>query len=272
MHDTPEKGIFGDDFRFVSSGCVRVQDVRDYVAWLLKDNPGWGRDQIDEVIRSGQRLDVKLTTAGQCLLGLHHRLGDARRNRPVPPRHLSARRRRPWPARLGRSRPAARAAAGISGASAALRLPVDRRAFCRPHMERQRFARARSGASRMAMAARIARLAHGRKKSNGATANFDPHQYAAAGICDGLLVRLSETSKTSPTRVYVSLKVRAEAGIVAPARRFCGPWRGRNRPVPTPRSLNEGRVTQRARVELPGSLQFADMLLRKSCTPRWSIS
>ena len=60
MHDTPSKGIFGDDFRFVSSGCVRVQDVRDYVAWLLKDNPGWGRDQIDEVIRTGQRLDVKL--------------------------------------------------------------------------------------------------------------------------------------------------------------------------------------------------------------------
>jgi murein L,D-transpeptidase YcbB/YkuD len=61
MHDTPEKGVFGDDFRFVSSGCVRVQDVRDYVAWLLKDNPGWSRDQIDQVIRSGQRVDVKLS-------------------------------------------------------------------------------------------------------------------------------------------------------------------------------------------------------------------
>jgi len=61
MHDTPEKGVFGDDFRFVSSGCVRVQDVRDYVAWLLKDNPGWNRDQIDEVIRSGQQQNVKLT-------------------------------------------------------------------------------------------------------------------------------------------------------------------------------------------------------------------
>ena len=60
MHDTPEKGIFGDDFRFVSSGCVRVQDVRDYVAWLLKDNQGWSRDQIDDAIRSGQRIDVKL--------------------------------------------------------------------------------------------------------------------------------------------------------------------------------------------------------------------
>jgi murein L,D-transpeptidase YcbB/YkuD len=61
MHDTPSKGVFGDDFRFVSSGCVRVQDVRDYVAWLLKDNPGWGRDQIDQVINSGSRVDVKLT-------------------------------------------------------------------------------------------------------------------------------------------------------------------------------------------------------------------
>jgi murein L,D-transpeptidase YcbB/YkuD len=61
MHDTPEKGIFGDDFRFVSSGCVRVQNIRDYVAWLLEDNPGWDRDRIDEVIASGERLDVKLT-------------------------------------------------------------------------------------------------------------------------------------------------------------------------------------------------------------------
>ncbi len=61
MHDTPTKGVFGDDFRFVSSGCIRVQNVRDYVAWLLKDNPGWDRAKIDETIRSGERVDVKLT-------------------------------------------------------------------------------------------------------------------------------------------------------------------------------------------------------------------
>ena len=60
MHDTPAKGIFGDDFRFVSSGCIRVQDVRDYVAWLLKETPGWDRDQIDAAITSGQRIDAKL--------------------------------------------------------------------------------------------------------------------------------------------------------------------------------------------------------------------
>ena len=60
MHDTSEKGVFGDDQRFVSSGCIRVQNVRDYVEWLLKDTPGWSRPQIDEAIRSGNRIDVKL--------------------------------------------------------------------------------------------------------------------------------------------------------------------------------------------------------------------
>ena len=60
MHDTPEKGIFGDDSRFVSSGCVRVEDIRDYVAWLLKDNPGWDRAHIDDTIASGQQVSVKL--------------------------------------------------------------------------------------------------------------------------------------------------------------------------------------------------------------------
>jgi murein L,D-transpeptidase YcbB/YkuD len=61
MHDTPEKGVFGDDNRFVSSGCIRVQNVRDYVQWLLKDTPGWSRPQIDEAIRSGQQVNVKLS-------------------------------------------------------------------------------------------------------------------------------------------------------------------------------------------------------------------
>ncbi len=63
MHDTPAKGVFGDDFRFVSSGCIRLQNVRDYVAWLLKETPGWDRDHIDEVIRSGERVDVKIVPA-----------------------------------------------------------------------------------------------------------------------------------------------------------------------------------------------------------------
>ncbi len=60
MHDTPAKGIFGDDYRFVSSGCVRVQNVRDYIQWLLKETPGWDRDRIDQVFESGERVNAPI--------------------------------------------------------------------------------------------------------------------------------------------------------------------------------------------------------------------
>jgi murein L,D-transpeptidase YcbB/YkuD len=61
MHDTPYKNLFGEDFRFHSSGCVRVQNVRELVNWLLIETPGWTRQDIDEVIRGGERKDAKLT-------------------------------------------------------------------------------------------------------------------------------------------------------------------------------------------------------------------
>lgn len=59
MHDTPQKSLFGEDARFHSSGCVRVQNVRELITWILQPN-GWDRSQVDQVIRSGQRLDVKV--------------------------------------------------------------------------------------------------------------------------------------------------------------------------------------------------------------------
>ena len=60
MHDTPEKNLFGDDMRFDSSGCVRVQNVRQLVYWLLKDTSGWSPERIDATIRSGDRIDARL--------------------------------------------------------------------------------------------------------------------------------------------------------------------------------------------------------------------
>jgi L,D-transpeptidase YcbB len=60
MHDTPSKNLFGEDFRFHSSGCVRVQNVRELVNWLLADTPGWSRNEIDQVIKSGERKDARL--------------------------------------------------------------------------------------------------------------------------------------------------------------------------------------------------------------------
>jgi murein L,D-transpeptidase YcbB/YkuD len=63
MHDTPYKNLFGDDFRFHSSGCVRVQNVRELVVWLLSKTPGWSHAEIDAVIKSGERKDAKVAPA-----------------------------------------------------------------------------------------------------------------------------------------------------------------------------------------------------------------
>jgi murein L,D-transpeptidase YcbB/YkuD len=61
LHDTPAKNLFGSDYRFESSGCVRVFNVRELVAWVLRDT-GYNRARVDETIRSGERLFVQVTT------------------------------------------------------------------------------------------------------------------------------------------------------------------------------------------------------------------
>ncbi len=61
MHDTPSKNLFGEELRFHSSGCVRIQNIRDFVAWLLRDQ--WSRQQVDHAIAAGERVDAKLTRA-----------------------------------------------------------------------------------------------------------------------------------------------------------------------------------------------------------------
>jgi murein L,D-transpeptidase YcbB/YkuD len=60
MHDTPFKNLFGTDDRFHSSGCMRVQNVRELVYWLLAETPNWSRAEIDEVIRSAERKDARV--------------------------------------------------------------------------------------------------------------------------------------------------------------------------------------------------------------------
>lgn len=60
MHDTPQKGLFNKLLRFDSSGCVRVKNVRDLLVWLAKETPNGGRGDIERIIASGERTDLKL--------------------------------------------------------------------------------------------------------------------------------------------------------------------------------------------------------------------
>ncbi len=60
MHDTPSQGLFNKLMRFDSSGCVRVQNVRDLVTWLLRDTDGWTRQRLEATIKSGENTPVSL--------------------------------------------------------------------------------------------------------------------------------------------------------------------------------------------------------------------
>jgi murein L,D-transpeptidase YcbB/YkuD len=60
MHDTPQQTLFDKLMRFDSSGCVRVQNVRDLVTWLLRDTPGWDRQRFEATIKSGENTPVQL--------------------------------------------------------------------------------------------------------------------------------------------------------------------------------------------------------------------
>jgi murein L,D-transpeptidase YcbB/YkuD len=61
MHDTPQQSLFGKLMRFDSSGCVRVQNVRDLVTWILRDTPGWDRQHFEAAIKTGESQPVAVT-------------------------------------------------------------------------------------------------------------------------------------------------------------------------------------------------------------------
>ena len=84
MHDTPSKGLFGADYRFLSHGCVRVQGVYDYAAWLLEGTRrrpvrrlGQGGAAGQDQGRRALRHQPHQSGAGD--LGLSDRLGERRR-------------------------------------------------------------------------------------------------------------------------------------------------------------------------------------------------
>ena len=58
LHDTNQKYLFNRSARAKSSGCVRVFDPRKIAEFLLKDNPDWTSEKIDEVLAEGETYNV----------------------------------------------------------------------------------------------------------------------------------------------------------------------------------------------------------------------
>jgi murein L,D-transpeptidase YcbB/YkuD len=60
LHDTPARGLFAQEVRDFSHGCIRVQDPEMLAAFVLDRQPGWSEEQINAAIATGQRQIVTL--------------------------------------------------------------------------------------------------------------------------------------------------------------------------------------------------------------------
>lgn len=62
LHDTPDRSLFSVPRRGFSSGCIRIEKPLELAAYLLRDEPSWTAEDIEEAIASGERMSVELPT------------------------------------------------------------------------------------------------------------------------------------------------------------------------------------------------------------------
>jgi len=53
LHDTPQHDLFDKSKRDFSSGCVRVGKPAELAAWVLRNNPGWTLERVQNSMQSG---------------------------------------------------------------------------------------------------------------------------------------------------------------------------------------------------------------------------
>ncbi|HEX7828596.1 MAG TPA: L,D-transpeptidase family protein [Thermoanaerobaculia bacterium] len=60
LHDTPAKQLFAQPFRAFSHGCIRLERPLDLALYLLRDQPQWNADAMDNDIESGVERTIRL--------------------------------------------------------------------------------------------------------------------------------------------------------------------------------------------------------------------
>lgn len=59
LHDTNNRGLFDQDERTLSSGCIRVAKPEELADFILRENKDWSWDRMQSIIHSGKMRDVK---------------------------------------------------------------------------------------------------------------------------------------------------------------------------------------------------------------------
>lgn len=60
MHDTPHRELFERNVRFESSGCVRIDKVRDVVNWILDGQGGMDEAQYEMILASNESYELPI--------------------------------------------------------------------------------------------------------------------------------------------------------------------------------------------------------------------
>jgi murein L,D-transpeptidase YcbB/YkuD len=60
LHDSPAKHLFNEETRAFSHGCIRLADARKLAEYLLRNDPKWPADKIDEAMHSGKETWVTM--------------------------------------------------------------------------------------------------------------------------------------------------------------------------------------------------------------------
>ena len=69
LHDTPADSLFARASRSFSHGCVRLEQPVELARYVLKDQPEWTDDRIEEAMHAGEEKHVKLKNPVPVYLG-----------------------------------------------------------------------------------------------------------------------------------------------------------------------------------------------------------
>ena len=76
LHDTPAKELFGHNARYVSSGCIRVDQIHVLIDWIFSGQDGYDRGMIENIAVSGERFDQPVAQSARHPNHVPDRLGD----------------------------------------------------------------------------------------------------------------------------------------------------------------------------------------------------
>ncbi len=60
MHDTPHRELFATNDRWESSGCVRVDRVKQLITWIMQGQDGYDESNFDPIIANRETQQVKI--------------------------------------------------------------------------------------------------------------------------------------------------------------------------------------------------------------------